>query len=302
MKLSVIVPMYHAYFFDDIMASYVWQDIKTDYEVLFMMTGKDSGACQCTIDHLKKTHNLPWRVYNVPLMSNCACRNLGTKESTGEALLFIDGDQIIAPHLFKSHAKLHFALPYGLSDMVPKVGIGICNINVVRYQDTMDLWMPHNPEQRMMFSGKQETMPMQKVYSSDCLSFIKNLTLSQAIGLAWWHNMNDFADYVNTVGRNISVNKRKFVELGMWDEELAYSETTNSRGWEDLMMGLTMYKAGLLFEMVPSWTAHLEHPRMNKDGGLDNIVKLVRKHKWFLDERPDWWALRYDRNEIRRML
>ena len=301
MKLSVIVPMYHAYYFDDIMTSYVWQDIKADYEVLFMVTAKNSGTLACTMNRLRDQHKLPWRVFEMSGENNCKSRNIGAKEAKSDVLLFVDGDQILAPSLFRSHFTAH-DLPSGLMAMLPKVGIGICNINVVRYQDSMEIWVPSLPEQRKWFGGKSDTLTKQKIYTSDCLEFVRGLTLSQAIGMAHWHNMNNLTDYVNVVGRNVSVHKQKFVELGMWDEDLAYSETTQSRGWEDTDLALRMFKAGVQFVMVPSWTVHMEHPRMNKDGGIENVVKMARKHKWFLDERADWWALRYDRNEIRRLL
>jgi glycosyltransferase involved in cell wall biosynthesis len=290
--------MYHNYYFDDIMASYVWQE-PCDYEVLFMVTAKDSGVLACTMNRLKEQNQLPWRVFEMPGENNCKSRNIGAKEAKGDVLLFIDGDQILAPSLFRTHYAAH-DFTSGLSGMLPKVGMGICNINIIRYENRMEAWTPHMPEQRMTFSGSRDIMPKTSLFSPDCLRFVRELKVSQAIGMAFWHNMDDFTDYVNVVGRNVSVNKRAFLDNGMWDEDLAYSESTQSRGWEDLALGLTMHKAGLGFVMVPSWTVHLEHPRMAKDGGIENIVKVARKHSWFLDERPDWWKLRYDRDDIRR--
>jgi hypothetical protein len=210
-------------------------------------------------------------------------------------LLFVDGDQIIAPHLFQRHVDAHVQS----SNLV---GIGICNINIERHIDDMEIWIPSLVGQRATFSKNPIVTPLMKLYNSDCLSFVKNLNLSQAIGYAWWHNMNNFTDYINVVGRNVSVSRNKFIEIGMWDEELAYAEATNSRGWEDTEFGIRAFKAGLEFVMVPSWTVHLEHTRMNKDGGIENVVKMARKHRWFLDARPDWWEPRYDRNQIRGML
>lgn len=297
-KLSVIVPMYHAYYFDDIMASYVWQE-PCDYEVLFMITAKSSGILACTMNRLRDQHRLLWRVFEMPGENNCKSRNIGAKEAKGDVLLFVDGDQILAPSLFRRHISAH-NLPSGLMDTLPKVGLGICNIDVVRYESYMETWIPHLPEQRATLSGSTDIMPKTKLYTPDCLKFVRELTVSQAIGMALWHNMNDLTDYVNVVGRNVSVNRRAFLDNGMWDEDLAYSETTQSRGWEDLELGLRMHKAGLGFVMVPSWTVHIEHPRMTKDGGMENIVKVARKHSWFLDERPDWWRLRYNRDDIRR--
>lgn len=283
MKLSVVVPLYHDYHFDDIVASYAWQTIKEDYEVIFMLTGKNPSPLEVTLKRVAGEHGLPWVVKTVSAMSNCHSRNDGMKLVTGDAVLFIDGDQILAPDLFHKHWLAH-------SQSNNMVGIGICNINVVRYTDSMEVWIPYKENVK------------QRISSPDCLSFVKNLTLSQATEYAWWHNRSNFTDYINVVGRNVSVSKNKFIEIGMWDEDFCYAEVTNSRGWEDTELALRAFRAGLQFAMVPSWTVHLEHPRMNKDAGLENAVKLARKHRWFFDSRPDWWQTRYNIEQIRKML
>jgi len=289
-KLSVVVPMYHAYFFDDIVASYAWQAAnKEDYEVIFMLTGKNSSPLGATLARVSTEKMLPWKTQVVAGMSNCHSRNAATKIAAGDTVLFIDGDQIIAPHLFQKHIEAHAA-----SDNM--VGLGICNINVERHTKDMEVWIPYMSCQKPALPDKQ------RIDSPDCLKFVRTMALSQAIGHAWWHNMNNLTDYVNVVGRNVSVNRRRFIEMGMWDEEFAYAEVTQSRGWEDTEFALRAFRAGLQFVMVPSWTVHLEHPRMGKDGGLENAVKLARKHRWFFDSRPDWWQTRYSREQIGRML
>lgn len=131
--------------------------------------------------------------------------------------------------------------------------MGICNINVIRYENYMEVWAPHLPEQRVAFFGSTDALPKFKLFLSDCLKFVRELTLSQAIGMAWWHNMDNLTDYVNVVGRNVSVNRQSFLDNGMWDEDLAYSETTQSRGWEDSVTADTpvVIKKKNLIDIVP---------------------------------------------------
>ena len=286
------MPLYHAYWFDDIVDSYACQDLKKeDYEVIFMVTSNSPDPMICTINRVAKINGLNWQAHNVSGESNCKARNLGTKLAKGDIVLFIDGDQLLAPHLFTKHVEAHFD-PTRFPVMFDRyrVGVGICNINVSRRNNDFDIWMP-------VRSG--QTMARRINVQGNARKFVDGMHISQAIGFADWHNMDDFEDYINVVGRNVSFDRGKFIEIGMWDEELAYSETTKSRGWEDLSAGLNAFTNHFTFKMVPSWTVHLEHPSMAKDGGIDNIVKVVKKYPWFLD-RDDWWAIRYNRDEIRR--
>lgn len=285
MKLSVIVPIYHPYFFDDIIDTYAWQDApKEDYEVLFMLTIPDPDPLRVTIGRVAKQAKLPWKVFNVTGDSNCLARNKGTKLAQGDVVLFIDGDQLIAPHLFTRHMRLH-SVP--LSNAI---GIGICNINIVRRENSFEILMPMR---------RGQTLTRSLIVNGSAKEFVRGLYVSQAIGFADWHNMDCSSDYINVVGRNISIKRLRFIDLGMWDETLAYSKETSSRGWEDLELGLRCFENKLKFEMVPSWTVHMEHPSMSKDNGIENIVKVVKTYPWFL-ERDDWWAIRYNRDEIKQ--
>lgn len=283
MKLSVIVSLYHAYHFDDIIATYANQDAPVgDYEVLFMLTGREHASMGVTLKSIARKSGLNWKAISIPHESNCVARNKGAKAATGDAVLFIDGDQLIAPHLFSRHLEAH----EGCSDVV---GMGICNINISRSNGYFCILMPWR---------KGQVLEKQMRVDGDVRKFVSGLHISQAIGFADWHNMDNFTDYINVVGRNISIDRKAFLNMGMWDEELAYSEKTMSRGWEDLELGLRAHEGNLTFKMVPSWTVHIEHPSMAKDNGIDNIVKVVKKYPWFLD-RNDWWAIRYNRDEIR---
>lgn len=276
MRVSLISTVYHACHFDTILSTYAWQEDDGDSEVLFMVTSPDPKPLMDKIAGCSAGRG--WRSFGIPRAGNVEARNLGAANATGDVLVFVDGDQLLSSNLIAAHRRAHEDTPFA-------IGVGITNINFLK---TDGGWEIQGRDIKVPASGEFE--------------FMRSLGPEKAATLAFWHNEDNHADYINVVGRNVSVRKSDFNEMGMWDAELTLSEKSTSRGWEDVEFGIRAYECGMRFEVVPAWTVHLEHPRFDKDKGAENVERLAKKHPWFLRDRPEWFKDRgYEPESLRKI-
>lgn len=283
-ELSVIVPIFNAPNTDDTLESLILQTLdKSKYEVIFILSNPDNiGVTESKINNVKYKHNLPYTILKGININNCTNRNLAVSKCSGSRVLFLDGDQLFHKELFKKH--------YECQD---PVGIGIINIHINIHQQRKALLPP-------LTTNKWGFTPIEMGEGS-IVDFTNSLKLSSAIGLAMFHNKDNWTDYINFIPRNCSIDKKIFIDVGGFDTEMGYSPTSKSRGWEDVELGLRLYENKIKFGFVPSWAIHINHSSMGKDGGWGNMIYMVKKHKWFLTERPDWFSNNlYDIEEVKK--
>lgn len=260
LKVSLISSIYRDSCLEQILDSYRLQSV-ADYEVIIVVSNQSINIANQITRYLTR-HNLLWQVHYMPGLSNCKSRNFGTSIANNEVLIFVDGDQIVDKSLVQEHLKIH-------NQYERLLGMGLCNIDVApNLQVITDL--------------------------------VKSLDVDTAFKLARMHNIVNYDDYINTVGRNVSIKKQHMAEMGGWDEELEYSPTTKDRGWEDTEFGIRAFEKKFEIKIVPAWTVHIDHEGMAKNGGRDNVIKMIQKHPWFIDDRPDWFKLhKYDIDMVR---
>jgi len=283
-KATLINAMIRTQNLDEILASIVWQKIDPSKFEIITAVCKDEvyRTIKKKIDRLSNSTGLNWRVLRMNGASNCESRNEAAKHATGDLLIFADGDQVLSQNFISEHLKKHNE---------GTVGIGIINIEA-RQKDNkivvLEAW-------KAGMSAGEKTIP-----ECSFLDFTKNLTAEKAFSWASFHNKKDPTDYINVISRNCSIDKKAFFQIGGFDEEFGYSEKSSSRGWEDVEFGLRAYEAEFKFVFVPCWAVHIAHPRLSKDNGVENCVKMIKKHPWFIEKRKDWFDYRYDINDIRR--
>ena len=288
-KISVIVPIHRIDRIDEILLSYVNQDADPNsYEVVVIATNpRTMNVVTSKVMDIENKHAQHFNCIQLPGSSNCRSRNAGVESAQNEIMLFVDGDQVICSHLVRVHRR---NLQRG------EIGVGITNIDV--RVDTKHMLSVRIPA----FRGHTGSIAWLPIGNVSVSQFTEMLNLTQATGFANFTNRNFLRDYVNVVTRNCSIYRSDFYDIGGFDIDLEYSETSPSRGWEDTDYGIRAYEKGMKFRLIPGWTVHPIHPIVVKDDGLANVIKLLKKHPWFLKERPEWFVGKYDISMIRRLL
>jgi len=292
MKVSVISPVHRVEWLDQILDSYVRQDLSDDkYEVIFLATNPANwqevvGKVTAAQQHWKRD----FRVVDCRGKSNCQSRNVGATIAHGDILVFVDGDQILYSKLAATHLEFHSVGKIA-------VGLGICNIDVHATSNGLVNYvvLPGGRGIRDKYELRLRSILLK--------DFCEGLYPHQALGYAFFQNPDKLTDYVNLVTRNCSVLKDVFWHHGGFDEAFGYSETSTSRGWEDTELGIRLRECE--FGTVPAWTIHPLHtsPGANKDGGWGNMLLMCKKHPWFLEERRDWFErVRYPIAEVKKDL
>lgn len=275
-NLSLISSIWRADNFSEIIETYVIQSAPhNQYEILFAVSNQSVYDVVCaTVD--KHRDKLPVvKVEQMFDLSNCVVRNKSASIAQGSRLLFIDGDQYLSSCLVHEHLKLSPGV----------VGIGIQGVDVLTLSSGERLVRVPDYDAGSYFA---------KYVSYGVMNFgdmIEKIGAARSVVQAVFNNPSNLTDCVNLSGRNCSFYKNDFLKIGGFDEDLGYSRTSKSRGWEDTAIGYTAYRAGLKFCFVPAWLLHPVHGDAFKknDGGFSNAVAFVRKNPTFIDERPDWF-------------
>jgi glycosyltransferase involved in cell wall biosynthesis len=271
-KLSIVSPIWRTSCFPDTIQTYLKQGAnRNSFEVLFMVSNPDvyEEVKDCVE---KNARSINCRVIEAFNLSNCVVRNIGAALASGEILVFTDGDQLYCSSFIEEHLKLQPG----------HVGIGIDGLNVQNCGDEIlvQQYFPSDKE----FYGRYVSYGYVTF-----LQVVNFLSPDNALAFSCRINAMDNTDYVNLSGRNCSFYKDDFLRIGGFDDDLGYSKTSLSRGWEDREIGIRAFEKDLKFQHIPCWPIHPSHSRAvpDNDSGFLNLVRMTKKHPWILEKRQD---------------
>lgn len=280
--ISLICPVVHLENLELVLTTLLNQNCEENFEVIFINDAlePEKGKIRLLFTTTVGCNNR-FCYHETSGSGNCLSRNMGAKLARAETLIFADGDQLFSPNFVSAHLKLHQHF-YGKI-----IGIGICNIDLSLDGKIWILWTP-DKDAANYYLWNREPKPL----NQDPINFVRGLNPEKARRLAMWHEPSDLSNYVNLVGRNFSIKKKDFLEIGGFDPDLNFSPFSISRGWEDLGLGLKAKENGFCFYSSDCWAVHLGHSFLRKDSGLRNLRKIIEKFPWFAKQRPEWFERR----------
>jgi|GEM_PF-1294477 GT2 family glycosyltransferase len=195
----------------------------------------------------QKDSRISWRIIiNDSNIGNCRSRNIGIESAIGDLVLVMDCDCIPNTHFLSEHALAH----------------AMRGVDVVIG--------PHNLE-----SHHYPVTDVIARLSSNINARFREANLQDSINAI---------SFLNCVTRNVSI-KRNWLCEESFDEVFGYSsDPASGFGWEDVDLGVRLYKAGAKFAFTPhAFSVHISHAP-NSDSVLlplrseRNFAKLFEKH------------------------
>lgn len=299
--LSIIVPIARNQHLDCILhtMSPEWQIGDLKYEVVFMNDIQDNvshrDAFKLLFAFQDKYADIPVRVGgSSSVMGNCKSRRAASDIASGDTLVFVDGDQLLAKNFVQAYTEFYESGDYDC-------GIGMCGIDLqIREDETCWISAPRDDGGIVTY---ERMLHVSDVFDDVELCTLRDRMLSivnpylSGGGKAIcpgpekhniWHYPKDKTNPLNYITRNCSMKKSVFEKLGGFDMELNQTPDSESRGWEDIELGIRAARAGYTFGMVDTFSVHLQHKINFGDLGKANLQYLIRKHlDWFI-QHPDW--------------
>ena len=97
-KVSVVIPCYNNQnTISDTLDSVIRQSYQ-DWEVLCCDDGSTDQTCQIIFEYTKKYSNIILLKRSTVERGGSVCRNIGIDNSTGDYLIFLDADDLLAPN------------------------------------------------------------------------------------------------------------------------------------------------------------------------------------------------------------
>lgn len=258
------------------------QSYPGDIEIIFVDDLSEDNSVDTVINKFKqlknsieKKHQIELKIIKNPAnIGNCASRNKGVKEATGNVIVIIDADCLLNRDFLYQHTQ---AYDKGDCDVV----IG----------SVLETW-------------GQSPQAVLEEYETNINKVIADSIHQDSIHLT---------SFVNCVTRNFSISKKFLNKLNqpLFDEQFSYSCAVDSGfGWEDVEMGYRLYQQGVRIKYVKECLSiHISHlsaiPKNQKPlKSLKNFARLFRKHpelkfvatRWALDsfEKIEHWVDIYE--------
>ncbi|KAF1719074.1 glycosyl transferase [Pseudoxanthomonas wuyuanensis] len=250
------------------------QSFDLPYEIVLVNDRSPDESVAVVEEFVRKRSSLPDANPNMQVriitndanLGNCASRNRGVSESTGDIIVVVDADCLFNRDFLALHYRAH---QRGKCDAV----VGPKGIET-NHRPPMSVLALHEADSSL---AVQEARPQDGT------------------------NQDSF---VNSVTRNFSV-RRSFAEAslpeGLFDEQFTYSASPDSGfGWEDVEMGCRLYKAHARIKFLADTASiHISHPPTveNRDKpyrSLKNFRRLHEKHPLLRLESRQWTRSTYE--------
>jgi glycosyltransferase involved in cell wall biosynthesis len=251
---------------------------KKEYEVIVIDNGSNDNTKEL-LSALDLDLNLI--IIRTPQnQSRGKARNLGIQASSGDIIIFSDGDMISDHNFVSQHASAH-----KIKNRVV-CGINWDKIYTYFYKDFkgkllknfIEIQTKSNQIPRLAYLKDKECLIDKKSIIDDSY---KQYVFTQALKEQGYKRVleiygNEFREYCFPwsffITNNCSVRKDTIIEAGMFDE--------GYEGWgcEDLDLGYRLYKNGCIFIKQDIKSVHQEHPIKLGDDGIKNIYRFTEKY------------------------
>ncbi len=119
-EISIIIPNYNrANFLSETIQSVLDQSYQ-NWECLVVDDGSNDNSYQVTDSYIKKDSRIKWIERNRLPKGAPTCRNIGAELSTGKYIIFLDSDDLLAPHCLDQRINImenHLELDLGVFPM-----------------------------------------------------------------------------------------------------------------------------------------------------------------------------------------
>jgi glycosyltransferase involved in cell wall biosynthesis len=255
------------------------QDIdKKEFEVIVIDNGSNDNT-KGVLSALDLDLNLI--IIRTPQnQSRGKARNLGIQASSGDIMIFSDGDMISDHNFVSQHASAH-----KIKNRVV-CGINWDKIFTYFYKDFkgkllksfIEIQTKNNQIHHLAYLKDKECLIDKESIIDDSY---KQYVFTQSLKEQGYKRVleiygNEFREYCFPwsffITNNCSVRKDTIIEAGMFDE--------GYEGWgcEDLDLGYRLYKNGCIFIKQDIKSVHQEHPIKPGDDGIKNIYRFTEKY------------------------
>jgi glycosyltransferase involved in cell wall biosynthesis len=248
-KISLVAPLYNkARELPAVLASYFAQSYAGEVEFIFVddcSPDDSAGVVQRAFAREGRACRVLRHARN---LGNCAARNRGVAEATGELVVVVDADCVLNRTFLQRHAEAH---SFGDCDVV----IGPLNLE----------------------SGAREPLAYAAALESRPKMVAARAQPQDALNPA---------SFLNCVTRNFSI-RRAFIDGPLFDPAFSYSADPQSGfGWEDVEMGYRLYRRGARIKHVPdAFSVHISHPPSVPEA--EKPARSQRNFQRLLARHPD---------------
>jgi len=194
----------------------------------------------------------------------CTARNLGAELASGKRIIFNDGDHVYSNNFLETHKNAN-----------PDIFI--------------TLFCGRDPKKRFV-------VPFNKV-----TDMIRHYEINPITDNDLLHYKKKVGHFLNTIPIGSSYNRKVFLQH-KYDTSFDFGDKEKGKGWEDIDLGLRLYKSGASFGgSRKAFSIHIHHhffgvapsPLSEKEKGKINWVKLERKHPDIKELTGEWYDYTY---------
>jgi GT2 family glycosyltransferase len=281
MDVSLVIPTFNKRKYLLLtLASLVYQDFQGRWEILIVDDGSTDDTPAVLETFAKEYSSLPLTTFRTGGGGRSAARNTGIHRATGDIILFIDDDQIVANDFVRRHQEAHRRLP------VPGV---ICG-----YRSYVFSYWPAEPHYRMLIQDDRIPLDRASFQEGDPLLTPEDIAedfdtvrqLSYGGDPQFERSQRLFGNsldgchvpWIHFITSNVSVRRHCLARSGL------FCESFTGWGCEDLELGYRLYKSGSGYALSPEAISyHQFHPSDRHA----NATQETENYRRFCGMHPD---------------
>jgi len=267
MLISVIIPTFNKIERLRLTLCSLQQQQYQNYEIIIVDDGSDSQT-QDYLSQLQNTHLYErLRIIRQSNEGRSKARNIGAKNATGDRLVFIDDDVIVAPDFLNEHAKNNEVILHGKIVTLSYLKFFRDPTKAIFYQElTTGITKSIN-------NLYNRSISQEDIYNS----FYEKIATNNKISRSEWLIQNVFENnfellyWLGVTGGNFSIDRKLFFEIGGFDE--SYGKVW---GYEDFDLGYRLLRYGCHFDYNTFAIGyHIAHYRILEDIYNQNAMKFI---------------------------